>query len=135
MDSNAAFAARAKLKTLGLVVMGLGFIELAWVAFCLFGGVVMGFVGLLEEDPVMAVGGGGLYFAMAAFNVVVAGLHIWTGRTLRKGRGMMLLLASMAACFANFLLALYCFPFTMITLIFMFVTLLDADVRAVLDHD
>lgn len=134
MDANAAFVARGRLKTLGFVFTALGFIELAWVAFCIFGGFVLGLVGLVEEDLLMAAGLGGVYLALALFNGIVAALHLWTGRSLRKGRGMMLLLASIAACCANFVLALYCLPFTMGALIFAFVTLLDADVREVLDQ-
>lgn len=138
MDSNAAFAARARLKTLGLVFMGLGFIELAWVAFCVFGGLFLGVGGLLglgDDEMLVVVGLSGVYVVLAAVNAVIAALHLWTGRALRQGRGMLLLLASIAACVMNFVFALYCFPFTAIAVVFAFVTLLDADARAVLDQD
>lgn len=127
-------AARAKARTLGLVLLCMSFVELAWVAFCLFGGVVLGLVGLADEQ-FQGIGllGGGVYAFMALLNLPIALLQGAAGVQLRRGKGLILTLAALAATVASLLLALYCFPFALGVLIYGAIVLSDAEVRKLLD--
>ncbi len=123
-----------KAKTLGLALIGLGFIETAWVLFCIAGGFLLGLVGFADDDlGVLMWAGGGAYGLLALINAPIALLHIVAGLQLRKGRGLILAMAALAACLMQFVFALYCFPFELLVLIYGLVVLGDGDVRAALE--
>lgn len=126
---------RQRLKTLGLAFIALSFIEGAWVLFCLFGGLVLGLVGLADEDLMMSALGGGAYALLALVNLPIALLQLAAGIRLRQAKGLYLTMGAIAATLAALVLALYCFPFSAGVLVYALVTLSDAETRAVLDAD
>ena len=125
-----------KAKNLGLALIALSFIELAWVLFCIFGGLLLGIAGFVDAEfgPALWIGTGA-YWVLAAFNAPVALLHLYAGTQLRKGRGLIVAIAGLAACMAQMVMALYCFPFEMVVLIFGIVVLADSEVREYLDRE
>jgi hypothetical protein len=127
-----------RVRTLGLVFLGLGCVELAWVFFCVFGGLILGVAGFAPIDQ-----GEYLWLGMAAYWVIglgctpIALLHVGTGLRLRHRRkgGMTLAVVSLASCMVTMVLALYCFPFTLGACIYALMVLTDPDARAVMDAD
>lgn len=123
-----------RARTLGLAWIGLGFLELGWALFCVFGGALLGLVGLVDDETgVFMLLGSGMYAVLAVFAGLVGALHVFTGTRLRAGTGLLWVLASIAGAMAGLVLALYCFPFTMGVLIYTFVVLADGEVREALD--
>ena len=126
----------SKAKNLGLALIALSFIEIAWVLFCVFGGLLLGLAGFADAELGAALWiGTGAYWVLALFNLPVALLHLYAGTQLRKGKGLILAIAALAACMPQMVLALYCFPFEAVVLIFGIVVLADAEVRELLDSN
>lgn len=125
----------SRARNLGLALITLGFIEVSWVLFCVFGGLVLALVGVADDAlrPVMWAGGGA-YVVLALANVPIAALHVAAGVQLRRGRGLVLTIASLAASLPAMILALYCSPFEVLVLIYAVVVLADPEVRAELDR-
>lgn len=124
-----------KAGNLGLALITLGFVEVGWVVFCVFGGLVLTLVGFADDQmrPLLWAGGGA-YAVLAFANVPIAALHVAAGLQLRKGRGLVLTIASLAASLPAMILALYCSPFELVVLIYGVVVLVDPEVRAYLER-
>lgn len=123
-----------RARTLGLVLIGIGLMELAWVVFCVGGGLLLGLTGFIDDamGPMLWIGGGA-YFVLALVNTPIALLHLFAGSRLRQGRGLVLAIAAVAAGMVSLVFALYCSPFTLAGMIYAIIVLADADVRKVLD--
>ncbi len=126
--------AMQRVRTLGLVYVLLGVIELAWALFCVFGGALLGLAGFADDrlGPVMWLGGGA-YVLLALAAAIMGTVHVVAGGLLRRGRGMIAAIVGLAACLPSMVLALYCFPFSLGALVYGIVVLLDADARRQLD--
>ncbi len=123
-----------RIRNLGLVYITLGVIELAWAAFCVFGGAMLTVVGFADKDlgPLLWLGGGAYgLLAVAAF--LMGAVHVGTGLKLRSGTGMVAAIVGMAVCLPSLILALYCAPFSFGAMIYAIVVLLDPEVRKQLD--
>jgi hypothetical protein len=122
-----------RLRNLGLAWLALGFVELAWVAFCVFGGLVLGLVGFGDRElqPMWVLSGA--YGLLAVFNLPIAALHVLTGVRLRQGRGLLLLIASIAAALMSLISALYCSPLALAVIVYAIVVLADPEAREILD--
>jgi hypothetical protein len=126
--------ARERVRTLGLVFIGLGCVELSWVFFCVFGGLLLGVAGFADIDM-----GEYLWLGTAAYWLIglactpIALLHIGTGVRLRQKGGLVLAIISLASCMVTIVLALYCFPFTLGAGIYAVIVLMDPDARAVME--
>lgn len=123
-----------RIRNLGLALIVLGVVELAWVAFCVFGGLVLGLVGFADRDlgPMLWVLSGA-YALLALGCVPIAALHVYAGLQLRKGRGFLLTIVALAAGLVSLVFALYCSPLTLIVCVYGAVVLLDPEVRKILD--
>jgi hypothetical protein len=123
-----------RLRTLGLVHISLGCVELAWAFFCVAGGAILGAAGFAEDDlGAWMWAGTAVYWLLAAASTALGLLHVASGLAARRARGLVLLVLGAAACLVSMVLALYCFPFSLATLIYTIVVLADAEVRRVLD--
>ena len=126
--------ARERVRTLGLTFLTLGMIELAWVAFCLFGGAILAITGFIGHEMGkflwLLAGASGV---LALGNLPLALLHVWAGWTLRKGSGLVTAIAAMAACLVSLVFAMYCAPFSLFALGHAIVVLADAEARRALD--
>jgi hypothetical protein len=123
-----------RARTLGLTFLALGMIELGWVAFCLFGGALLALTGFADRDMgkflwVLS----GAYGIIAAANVPIALIHLYAGRQLRSGTGLVAAIAAVAACLPSLVFALYCAPFALGALVHGIVVLADAETRAAID--
>lgn len=125
-----------RVRTLGLVFITLGVIELSWCAFCVFGGAILAVVGFADDKlgPLLWIGGGA--YGLLAFAALIMGsVHIGSGAMLRKGRGTVAAVVGMATCLPSLILALYCFPFSFGALIYGIVVLLDPEARKALEGE
>ncbi len=125
-----------KAKNLGLALIALSFIEAAWALFCVFGGLVLGAMGLVDDAmmlPMFVLSG--TYGLLVLFNLPIAALHFFAGLRLRQGKGLILAIAALTACLPQMILALYCFPFEGLVLFYGIFVLADAEVRKQLDAD
>ncbi len=123
-----------KAKNLGLALIALSFIEAAWALFCVFGGLVLGAMGFVDEQmmlPMFVLSG--TYGLLVLFNIPVAALHFFAGMRLRQGTGLVLAIAALAACLPQMIMALYCFPFEGLVLFYGIFVLADAGVRKELE--
>jgi hypothetical protein len=114
--------------------VALGFVEIAWALFCVFGGLLLGLIGLVDDQTgLLMLLGSGVYGILAVFAGLVGTLHVVTGMKLRSGTGLMWALASMAGGLASLVLALYCSPFTLVVLLYAAVVIGNSEVREALD--
>ena len=124
-----------KLRNLGLAFIAHGMVIGAWVLFCIFGGLILLIVALMDDAAALPMGGLALvYAALAAINGFIALLHIMAGVQLRKGGGLMLTIAGLATTLICMILALYCSPASLGLLVYGIIVLADGDVRARLDQ-
>lgn len=123
-----------RVRTLGLVFISLGVIELAWCAFCVFGGALLTVVGFADKEmgPLLWIGGGA-YGLLAAAAFLMGAVHVGSGAMLRRGSGIVAAVVGMATCLPSLVLALYCFPFSLGALIYGIVVLLDPEARKALE--
>ena len=126
-------AIRDRCRTLGLAFVMHGMIIGSWALFCVFGGLMLGTLGLVEGDFLMMLPLGGFYFVLAAYAAVASALQIWAGVQLRRGTGLLWAMGALALAVPGLVLALYCGPFTLGLMIYALVVLVDKDVRAYLD--
>ncbi len=128
--------AEKRLRGLGYAWMGLGFVELAWAAFCVFGGLVLGVMGFGDADfaAMMFVlsGAYGVLFVAAG---ILGALHVYAGVKMRSAPTMTWVLGAIASALPSLLLALYCTPITLMVLFYTVIVMLDDDVRARLQED
>lgn len=96
---------------------------------------MLGLVGFADDEMGVAMWVlSGAYGALVVVNLPIALLHLATGVRLRQGRGMVLALASIAASLVALITALYCSPLELIVVVWTGVTLLDPEVRELLDR-
>ena len=121
------------IRTLGLVFIALGMIEIMWVLFCIFGGVLLGGVAAFGPDEPALWLGTGAYWLLALFNAPIAMLHLFAGARLSRGRGLYVAIAAIAACLPALIFALYCSPFELAAAVYGLVVLLLPESREILD--
>ena len=122
-----------RARNLGLAFITLGFFELAWVLFCVFGGLLLGVVGFVDEEFRMMFALTAGYWVIGLVCLPIGVLHVVAGIQLRQGRGLILAIASLAAGAIGLVLALYCVPVSVPVLIYGFIVLLDPEVRRYLE--
>jgi len=121
------------VRLLGLSFVALGMVEVAWVVFCVVGGLLLGGLAAFgPKQPEMWLGLAG-YWVLAAVNTPIAMLHLLAGFRLRRGRGLYTTMAAIAACMPAMLFALYCSPLVLPVMVFGIVVLILPDSRKVLD--
>jgi hypothetical protein len=125
-----------KVPALGLAMLTLGIFELAWCAFCVFGGLFLGLAGpLLEEMPMYVFVAGGLAYLLLAVAALLMGIiHVVAGWQLWKGRGRILGIVGLAVCAVSMILALYCAPISLSVLVLGIVVYVDPKVHAAFDE-
>lgn len=123
-----------RLRTLGLVLIGLGIIEWSWAVFCVLGGGVLGIAGFADHRMQIPLWvGTGAYLLLAVVSAALGLVHVVTGVRVRSGKGLILLMVSIGACLISMVFALYCFPFSVGALIYSGVVLADPSCRRILD--
>ena len=121
------------VRLLGLCFVGLGMVEVAWVLFCLFGGLLLGGAAAFGPKQPELWLGLGAYWLLALVNTPIALLHLLAGFRLRGGRGLYLTMAAIAACMPAMIFALYCSPLVLPVMVFGIVVLILPESRKVLD--